>query len=474
MKGMNDMNWHRAGVGVGALAVAVGLSACDLLRVKDPGRYEEEDLINALEAVGNTAEGNAHRWMNWYIVWQELLGDALTYIGPEVHDDQYGLIDDGRVDFNTYPVARTPANSRFGSFNFPDGMAASRWLAHKAWEIGEIAYGTGGDSADASTEFESSFLAAQIKLGWAFNNMYLGLFSCEGVLGSVDDEGGAEMYLDLQVYDSAASLFTEVIEIMGRVDPLMADEDQERDFLNAARTGRALMRMLVGDYEGAVSDAAAVPDGFRYDAVVGGLFEDWNQMWWLGDIQRYFHLHSWVTETSESDVETTHNRADPWTGEPDPRVRIVWRPPPFFGNRPGVYLPGKYGNQTSGIPMVNSIHARLIEVEAMAVSGDFTGATNLLNALRQEVRLSSIPFIPEDELMMLGVLVHERFAWLFAEGWRQPDLHRFGLTRFVFEALNDPARRGIGRPTKFPGSAREAWLNPAVVDDATQRCHPNA
>ena len=466
------MNWHRAGVGVGAVVVGVSLSACDLLQVSDPGRYEEEDLLKALEAVGNTAEGNVHKWMNWYVIWQELLGDVLNYNGPPAYDEQYGLIDEGRVDYNTYPVARTPANSRQAVYNFPDGMAASRWLADKAWEIGVRAYGPRGDSADAATDFESSFLAAQIKLGWAFNVMYLGLFSCEGVLGSVDDHDGAEMYLDIQVYDSAASLFTHVIEIMGRADPFEV-EGERGDFLSAARTGRALMRMLTGDYEGAVADAAAVPSGFRYDAVLGGEFENWNQMWFLGDNQRYFTLHPWVLD-SVCAASGSGNPCDPW-GNVERRVRYVYRAPVTFLNRPAAPVPTKYGSQTSGIPIVNAIHARLIEAEAAAVSGDFTGAMEVLNTLRQEEgRMDTIPVTPEDEVQMLDVLLYERYAWLFVEGWRQPDLHRFDMTRWVFEALNDTARRGIGRPTKFPGSAREAWLNPLVVDDATQRCHPNA
>lgn len=466
------MNWYRAGVGVGALVVTVGLSACDLLRVSDPGRYEEEDLLTALEAVGNTAEGNAQRWMDWYVIWQELLGDALNFVGPaEMFRDQYALIDNGRVDFNTYPVARTPANSRYVAYNFPDGMAASRWLAHKAWEIAELAYEE-GDSMEAELGLESSYLGAQIKLGWAFNNMYLGLFSCEGVLGSPDDPDGAEMYLDIQIYDSAASLFTHVIEIMGRVDPFLLELEERPDYLNAARTGRALMRMLTGDYEGAVADASAVPDGFRYDAILGGAFEDWNQMYWLGVRFRYFTLHDWVLD----DTLTTFSGSlpDPWTGVPDRRRQVIHLPRPFFGDGDAVTLPTKYNSQTSGVAMVNSAQARLIEAEVTARGDNFIGAMNILDAARAEVGLPAIPVTPENEVQMLEVLLWERYAWQWLEGWRQPDLHRFGLTRPVFEALNDHDRRGIGRPTKFPGSAREAWLNPLVANDATQRCHPNA
>lgn len=471
------MTWHRAIVGASALVVAVGVSACDFLRVSDPGRYEEEDLLDALVAVGNTAEGNSHKWMNWYVVWQELLGDALTYTGPETFDDQYGLIDDGRVDFNTYPVARLPENTPTQAYNFPDGMAESRWLAAKGWRIAKRAYEE-GDSMDAATDFESSFLAAQIKLGWAFNNMYLGLFSCEGVLGSPDDPGGAEMYYDIQIFDSTVSLFAHVIEIMGRIDPMLL-EDQERDYLNAARTGRALMRMLGGDYDGAVADASTVPDGFRYEAILGGSFWDWNQVYRLGWQLRYLSLHPWVVALLGEEGVSGPAR-DPWTEEPDERIEVVYRPETFFGND-DVWVPRKYNSATSGITMVSSSHARLIEAEAMAVSGDYTGATGKLNALRAEVDLSEIPFIPtefvsthEGQVGMLDLLLHERFAELFSEGWRQVDLYRFRLTHEVFEALGDPVRRGIGRPTKFPGSAREAWLNPLVANDPTVRCHPNA
>lgn len=72
------------------------------------------------------------------------------------------------------------------------------------------------------------------------------------------------------------------------------------------------------------------------------------------------------------------------------------------------------------------------------------------------------------------IVLWERFAEHFMEGHRMIDLHRNGLVRDVFEALNDPERIGVGRPTKFPLTSAEAVYNPNIADDLLQRCLPRA
>jgi len=54
------------------------------------------------------------------------------------------------------------------------------------------------------------------------------------------------------------------------------------------------------------------------------------------------------------------------------------------------------------------------------------------------------------------------------------DLYRFDLTHKVFKDIDDPYRPHVGRASKFPGSSREAWLNPEVEDEANLRCAPVA
>ena len=56
---------------------------------------------------------------------------------------------------------------------------------------------------------------------------------------------------------------------------------------------------------------------------------------------------------------------------------------------------------------------------------------------------------PADSDTMEVVLLRERFAELFLEGQRLVDLHRKGLMREVFDALDDPERPGEGRPSKW-------------------------
>jgi hypothetical protein len=50
---------------------------------------------------------------------------------------------------------------------------------------------------------------------------------------------------------------------------------------------------------------------------------------------------------------------------------------------------------------------------------------------------------------MEELILWERRAELFLEGYRLVDLHRKGIMQKVFDALEDPARPGEGRPSKW-------------------------
>ena len=86
--------------------------------------------------------------------------------------------------------------------------------------------------------------------------------------------------------------------------------------------------------------------------------------------------------------------------------------------------------------------------EAKAHAGDYGGATAILNELRTSVGLP-VHEVPSSDATMAELVLWERFAELFMEGQRLVDLHRFGLMRNLFEALEDPARPGDRRPSKW-------------------------
>ena len=128
-------------------------------------------------------------------------------------------------------------------------------------------------------------------------------------------------------------------------------------------------------------------------------------------------------------------------------------------------------------PVVGSSSARKrgseIIAEAMARNGDFAGATGILNALRSAVGLPGHE-VPGDPVTMGKIILWERFAEHFMEGYRLIDLHREGLMRDVFEELNDPERPGVDRPSKWPMTTTEPTYNPNINNDLLQRCLPRA
>jgi hypothetical protein len=441
------MKLNRKARALGALPVVVALGACDLLTIKDPGRYDDGDLDDALDAVANTVEGSAHDWADYYVVWQELLGD--TYMHTGNYQTTLALPDEGRVGYATFPSA--------GYFNFPDQMSKHRWFARRSFErLNRVLE----DSASSDVRL------VQVLMGDALLDMYLGLFSCEGVL----EASPSPMFADIQIYDKAAETFGRVVEAADNVDPEVLEDWP--DYINAARTGRALMLMLSGDYEGAASEAATVPDGFEYEAIQSTTsFTQYNYVH-LYTINRSTGMMPWLWERIDQTAGKSYIR-DRWTNEFDERMPVWFRNYLGADGETPHYAQQKYVGYGDDIPILHSGHARLIEAEVKVMANDFAGATTILNSLRGQVSLAPVG-VPTNMEDMMDLLREERFAELFMEGMRIVDLHRFRLVLERFEGFDDPLRRGVGRATKFAGSQREAQLNPEVVDDSGIRCQPAA
>lgn len=458
------MNRIRKAGMLSALPIVVALSACDILTVRDPGRYDNEDLDDALDAVANTVEGSGQDLVDWYVLWQSLLSDV--YMSTGWYTTSFGLIDEGRSHYGTYPTSQE--NFVWSSFkrNFPDGVAAHRWFARQSWaRLNRVLL--------TPAEVNSDVRSVQVLLGDAILDMYLGLFSCEGPL----EKSPSPMAADIQIYHKAAETFAKVMELVPNVDPEVLEK--RPDYMNAARTGRALMLMLMEDYDAAAAEAAAVPDGFSYDAI--HTTSTWLQnnaiVVYSTNYARNAGLMPWLWDRIEEGYSSTYIKdlMDPVeVAEYDMRMPALKRPFSigYDGETPH-YSQMKYELRDDPIPMLHSDHARLIEAEAKVKSGDYAGATAILNKLRSRVNLRPID-VPTNEEDMIEFLLNERFAELFMEGYRAVDLYRYDLTLDIFEGFGDPVRPGAGRPTKFPGSSREAQLNPEIENERTIRCEPVA
>ena len=423
--------------GVAALAAALALTACkDVLTVSDPQRYTDSDLDNALPAVANGVEGAVHEVLDSYVIYQALLADEYEHTGTW---QGYDEIDHGIFIYGTAEMD--------GTMN---SLLRARWFALDAEDRFNRVLG--------ESEAASSPYMAQARMGGALADLYIGQAFCEA---PAEPEGPAVP--DTEILQKAITEFTTAIST--------ANAAGEPDIAMAATAGRARANLLLGNWSAAAADAHAIPDGFHYDAkfnaqstnsVVTLTTATFNK---AGGLQReWWHL-------IDADAGGPTFMHDPWTGEYDHRIPVYFDGGLATDNITPHYSQWKYKLETDDIPIFTGEEMRLIEAEVMWRDGDNAGALDILNGLRADVGLSALP-ATTDDTRMRDYILSERFAEMFMEGMRAVDLYRFGITKEVFAAMNDPERPASGRPTKFPMSDTEALNNPNIDNDLAKRCLP--
>ena len=424
----------------GLTAVAVGilaLGACDILEVSDPQRYTADDLDAALPAIANGVEGAVHEVMDNWVVYQALLADVYQHTGTwSGYDDT----DHGRMDYTRNTLAGTQ-----------NAWLRAQWFAVDAQARFERVLG--------DAEAASSPLTAQVQMSGGMADMLNGMTFCESV---AEPTGNA--VTDMQMLEQAERKLTTAIST--------AQSAGRPQYATASTAARAQTRMMLGDWAGAVADASSVPAGFSYDAIFNKESINWIVLVTTKNFNEAAGLmHKWWPLITKSDEPGF--MADPLSGMPDMRLPVYFDGEVATDNETPHYSQWKYNLDDADIPMLHSDGMQLIIAEAMARSGDFAGATGILNQLRAAVGLPGHE-VPADPVTMGEIVLWERFAEHFMEGQRMIDLNRAGIVRDVFEALNDPERVGVGRPTKFPMSSTEALYNPNIDNDLLQRCLPRA
>lgn len=426
-----------------ALVAAVALSACDgLLEVSDPQRYTSDDLdkaVRALQAVADGVEGSVHGVVDSYVIYQALLSDVYQHTGTW---SGYDEVDHGRFQYGASPMN-----------GIQSAWLRAQWFATNA----EERFRRVEEGGEVEADFDK--LTAQARLAGGIADLYLGMAFCESV-GTASGPVITDQQMLRQAVDKLSNAM-ETAQSAGRIDYAMA-----------AQAGRAQAYLILGDYSAAATDAAAIPAGFSYDAIYNQTSTNsvvtlttklYNEAAGL--------MHKWWDQIDLSD-DPGYMR-DPWTGEPDMRIPVYADGEIATDNETPHYSQWKYNLREDPIPIVHSDAMRLIEAEAMVVSGNYGGALAILNELRAAVGLSDLEPTTDSD-MMLQYLLSERFAELFMEGQRALDLHRFGLTRQIFDDLVDPERRGSDRPTKFPLTSAEALYNDNIENDLAQRCLPTS
>ncbi len=436
---MNTKMTRKAARLPAVLLMAFGLAACDdLLTVSDPQRYTSPDLDAALQAVANGVEGAVHELVDGWVIYQALLADVYQHTGTwSGYDDT----DHGRIDYTRNLLGGTQS-----------ALLRNQWFATASEQRLIDVMG--------AAEAANSPMMAQIQLGGALSDLWNGMTFCEAV-GEASGPGITDMQMLAQAEQKLTTTMA-TAQAAGRT----------AEYGTAAQAGRAVARLLQGNYSGAASDAAQVPAGFSYDAIMNDqsrssivtlTTKNWNEAAGL--------MHKWWPLIEKSDEPGY--MMDPLSGMPDMRLPVFFDGEVATDNETPHYSQWKYNSETAPIPMLHADGMQLIIAESMANSGDFAGATDVLNELRAAVGLPGHE-VPGDMAQMLDILLWERFAEHFMEGWRLIDLHRFDMMHAVFAELNDPDRPPSGRATKWPMSSAEALYNPNLNDDVSQRCSPTS
>ena len=425
----------------GAMAVAcavLALGACeDLLTVQDPQRYTADDLDNALPAVANGVEGAVHEVLDGWVIYNALLADVYQHTGTW---SSYDESDHGRIYYGNSPMN-----------GYHNSWLRAQWFAADAEERFKRVLG--------DAEAASSPLTAQVRLGGALADLLQGMTFCEGVLEATGNAAS-----DMQILAQAEQKLTDAMAT--------AQSAGRPDYGMTAQAGRAVARMLQDDWAGAAADAAAIPAGFTYDAIFN--VQSTNavvQLTTKNNNEAAGLMYKWWPLIEKSDAPGY--MADPVSGMPDMRLPVYFDGEVATDNETPHYSQWKYIDDTDDIPMLHSDGMQLIVAEAMARSGDFAGATGILNGLRAAVGLPGHN-VPGDPVTMGEIVLWERFAEHFMEGQRLSDIHRGGLMRDLFEELDDPERPGVGRPSKWPMTTTEPTYNPNINNDLLQRCLPRA
>jgi starch-binding outer membrane protein, SusD/RagB family len=252
-------------------------------------------------------------------------------------------------------------------------------------------------------------------------------------------EGFCEMVVDQgpiitkdAVFALAEERFTAAITFAGTAG--------NNNLRNMALTGRARARLNRGDLAGAATDAAAIPQGFvwnaEYSTVDGGRE---NRIFNLNRRNRFMSVNP--ADYANLTVE----------GQADTRVSVASTGLAGHDNATIHWNQNKYPTAASPIPMASWREAQLILAEARPAEAE--AAINRLRASQ------GLPAITIGTQNVRDVVLEERRRQLFAEGHRLNDMLRYNLP---FPQGNNHKNQPYGPITCMPLPDQERNTNPNV------------
>jgi starch-binding outer membrane protein, SusD/RagB family len=229
--------------------------------------------------------------------------------------------------------------------------------------------------------------------------------------------------------------------------------------LNFARVARGRVLLELGKFPEAAAAVAAVPTTYAQLTEHSTTPSQLNSS--------LFNIAASSSQPkSVSDREGTNGLN--FVSAADPRVKTLLRKKTASGLL-NMYSIEKYPTNTTGVPIVTGIEARLIEAEAALKAGNTTQWLTLLNQLRATGITPAMAALadPGTADARVDLMFRERAFWLFATAHRLADLRR--LVRQYGRSVNQvfptgPYRLGnlYGNVTTFKFGSDEL-VNPAVT-----------
>ncbi len=401
----------------GALAACLVLVACDT-DVTNPGPVQD-DFLNNPEAQPAMVQGALRA-----------LGDALNWTAYT----------SGAVAREIHPSGST------GSFGITirqqrgelrDDEINTQWEnAHRARASGEGTVtrveGEGGPG------WIDNSLRDQAYLFTAFAYRLLAENMCESVFDG-GSAGSNDEYTNraIQWFDRAVS-------------------SSDAELKMAALSGRASMKVWMGDWAGAVSDASQVPTAFSYTL-------DYHD---IGDEEQANRIH----RSTLGQPYKAHTAWSTWIGGDDDQIGPIGQEVDVLGN---VVTPGdprvsfrktdengdaaidccgsvpwwpqwKHNRNDAPIELASGVEMRLVEAEDMIRNGDVAGAMAKINEVRARpgVGLPALTAANADEARVHLKAEYRNELWL--EGRRLPQLWRWERTSFGGDDDLHPLERVSG------------------------------
>jgi len=402
-----EMQMARAGViTTGVLSLAL-LAGCD---VTNPGPIQDEFLQGQpLTAIGTQ---------------QGLINGSIRSMAQFVSSGAYTT---ALLAREIFPGGQTGSNGHdviIQGGHLVPGTAGSGARSSAYWDRGMQARYIAETAIKRFTAVKapnSSMYQAHLWAGYAYR--FLGEWWCEAVVTNLDPDNRepGKYEKDTKTYsDRALANFTAALGF--------ASNDAER---RAALAGRAQVRRWLGDWSGAVQDAAVVPDNFAFQIKLDALENDYyNRLFEAqSGVFRSYTIRFTFFDTYYADTGDPRTRWDK-----DPANAFATASLQGYGRVPYTRQ-RKYTSRSDDQNLASGWEMRLIEAEAKlrATTPDVASAMALINKVRTR-NVSDVtkqPLQPWQATTLTDAwtfLKRERYIELWLEGHRLPDERRWAAT----------------------------------------------